>query len=351
MDYARFNYIAQPGDGVTNFYPAVGEYDEWAIKWGYTWFPESMSEEARRDTLNSWIRERADDLRYFFGRQTVNKIDPRSQNEDLGNDAMKAGELGIKNLQRITDNLVVWTEQQGENFEELEELHQNVMTQWNRYVGHVIRNIGGVYETHKTYEQEGPVYEFVPEEIQRRAMSWLNEYSFSTPSWLLDRQVLGLTNQSTAVETMRNYQENQLNTLLDPQRLARLIEFELRSEGDTYTAIEFMDDTRRGVWSELEDNTAIDVHRRNLQRVYLERMHHLMTEELPDIPDQYKEFYGWTEVDVSQSDIRALVREQLTILQEGIDQSLSEINDRATVAHLRDVQSRIERILEAEVDE
>ncbi|MDR8391904.1 zinc-dependent metalloprotease [Aliifodinibius sp. S!AR15-10] len=351
MDYARFNYIAQPGDGVTSFYPEVGEYDEWAIKWGYTWFPESMSEEARRDTLNSWIRERADDPHYFFGRQTINKIDPRSQNEDLGDDAMKAGELGIKNLQRITNNLVEWTERKGENFEELEELHQYVLTQWNRYVGHVIRNIGGVYETHKTYEQEGPVYEFVPEETQRRAMSWLNEYSFSTPSWLLDRQVLGLTNQSTAVETMRNYQETQLNTLLDPQRLARLIEFELRTEGDTYTAIEFMDDTRQGVWSELEDNTPIDVHRRNLQRVYLERMHHLMTEELPDIPDQYKEIYGWTEVDVSQSDIRALVREQLTILQEDIDQSLSAIDDRATVAHLRDVQSRIDRILEAEVDE
>lgn len=351
MDYARFNYIAQPGDGVTNFYPNIGIYDKWAIKWGYTWFPESMSEEARRDTLNKWVRERADDPRYFYGRQTINKIDPRSQNEDLGNDAMKAGELGIKNLQRITDHLVEWTEREGENFEELEELHNSVMNQWHRYVGHVIRNIGGVYETDKTYEQEGPVYEFVPEETQQRAMNWLYDYSFTTPAWLLDRQVLGLTNQSTAVDNMRNYQQSQLNTLVDPQRIARLIEFDLRSEEDTYSAIEFMDDVREGIWSELDDASSINVHRRNLQRAYLERMQYLMTGELQTIPDEYKEFYGWTQVDVSQSDIRPLVREQLTILQEDIEDSLNQIDDRATRAHLEDVQSRIEQILEGNDEE
>ncbi|WP_395275899.1 zinc-dependent metalloprotease [Halalkalibaculum sp. DA384] len=350
MDYARFNYIAQPGDGVTNFYPAIGEYDKWAVKWGYTWFPESMSEEAKRDTLNKWVRERTDDPRYFYGRQTVNKIDPRSQNEDLGDDAMKAGELGIKNLQRITDNLIAWTEREGENFEELDELHNSVMNQWHRYVGHVIRNVGGVHETHKTYEQEGSVYEFVPEEIQRRAMKWLDEYSFTTPAWLLDRQVLGLTNQSTAVETIRNYQESQLNTLVDPQRIARLIEFDQRTEEDTYSAIEFLDDVREGVWRELEQEDSINVHRRNLQRAYLERMEYLMTEELPTIPAEYREFYGWTEVDVSQSDIRPLAREQLTLLQEDVEKALSQIADRASRAHLRDVQSRIDRILEAEED-
>lgn len=348
MDYARFNYIAQPGDGVTNFYPAIGEYDKWAIKWGYTWFPDSVSVEARRDTLNKWVRQRADDPRYFFGRQTINKIDPRSQNEDLGNDAMKAGELGIKNLRRITDQLVEWTEQEGENFEELEELYNSVRSQWNRYVGHVIRNIGGVYENHKTYEQEGPVYEFVPEKTQRRAMEWLHEYSFRAPSWLLDRQVLSLTNQSTVVDEMRNYQESQLNTLMDPQRIARLIEFDLRKDEDTYSAFEFMDGVRNGIWSELENNSSINVYRRNLQRAYLERMQYLMTEELPTIPDEYKEYYGWTEVDVSQSDIRPLVREQLTILQDDIEDSLDNIEDRATQVHLQDVQSRIESILDPE---
>ena len=185
MDYARFNYIAQPGDGVEDFHPAVGEYDKWAVKWGYTWFPEDMSEEEKVAKLNEWTRERADDPVYFYGRQTGNKIDPRSQNEDLGNDAMKASELGIANLKRITSNLVEWTERDGANFAELEELYNNVVAQWNRYMGHVTKNVGGVYENHKTYNQDGPVYTFVPQETQQRAMDFLVDYGFMTPDWLL----------------------------------------------------------------------------------------------------------------------------------------------------------------------
>src|SRR5699024_7492903 len=113
MDYARFNYIAQPGDGVENVHPAIGEYDKWAIKWGYTWFPETMSREQRKAQLNEWTLERADDPVYFYGRQTGSKIDPRSQNEDLGDDAVEASRLGLANLERITGNLINWTSRDG----------------------------------------------------------------------------------------------------------------------------------------------------------------------------------------------------------------------------------------------
>lgn len=348
MDYARFNYIAQPGDGVTNFFPAIGEYDKWALKWGYTWFPEDMSKEEREARLNEWTVERAGDPTYFYGRQTSAKIDPRSQNEDLGNDAMKAGEYGIANLKRIVPNLIEWTEREGANYEELEELHGQVVNQWNRYMGHVIRYVGGVYESHKTYEQEGPVYSFVSEEEQKRAMTFLVDYGFTTPDWLLDREVLALVNQSTAVDNMRNVQENVLNTLMDPQRIARLIEYDLRNEGDTYDAFEMMDDIRNGIWAELDRNSSIDVHRRNLQRAYLERINYLMTEELPEIPARFKEFIGWTDVDVSQSDIRPVAREQLEILLDSVQNTKNRVNDRATRVHLADVEMRIEEILDTD---
>lgn len=345
MDYARFNYVAQPGDGVTNFFPAIGEYDKWAIKWGYTWFPEDMSKEEREARLNSWTVERADDPVYFYGRQSGSKIDPRSQNEDLGNDAMKAGEYGIANLKRIIPNLIEWTEREGANFQELEELHGQVINQWNRYMGHVIRNVGGVYENHKTYGQEGPVYTFVPQDIQERAMAFLTDYAFTTPSWLLERDILELINQSTAVDNMRNVQENVLNTLMDPQRIARLIEFDLRYDEDTYDAFEMMDDIRIGIWTELSRNAAIGVHRRNLQRAYLERMSYLMTEELPDIPARFKEFIGWTDVDVSQSDIRPIAREQLELLLRDVRSTKNRVSDRATRVHLADAEMRIDKIL------
>lgn len=345
MDYARFNYIAQPGDGVEDFHPAIGAYDIWAIKWGYTWFPDSMSTSDKRAKLNEWTRERAGNPIYFYGRQTGSKIDPRSQNEDLGNDAMKASELGIANLKRITSHLVEWTDRDGADYDELQELYRNVIAQWSRYMGHVTKNVGGVYETFKTYNQDGPVYKFVPKDTQQRAMDFLVDYAFTTPTWLLNQDILGKVNQSTAVDNMRSTQERVLNGLLDPQRIARLIEFDSRSTKDTYSAFEMMDDVRNGIWSELDDNSAIDVYRRNLQRAYIERMKYLMTEELPDIPSRFKEFYGWTDVDVSQSDIRPIVRNELEILLRDIKQSKNRIHDRATRAHLSDAQVRIEHIL------
>lgn len=346
MDYARFNYIAQPGDGVESFGPAIGEYDEWSIKWGYTWFPEDMTQEEQQSTLNKWTHERADDPRYFYGRQTVSKIDPRSQNEDLGNDAMKAGELGVENLKHITDNLIEWTRREGADFDELEELFNNVVTQWGRYMGHVTKNVGGVYEDHKTYEQNGPVYQFVSQETQERAMAFLDEFAFSTPEWMLNEEILDRINQSTVVDNMRSAQVTVLNDLTNPQRIARLIEFDARSSDDTYDAFEMMDDVRSIIWSELDNNTTIGVHRRNLQRAYIERMEYLMTEELADVSEEMKEYYGWTDVDVSQSDIRPIVRDQLEQVQRDIQRTQNQVSDRATRVHLADAEQRIDNILD-----
>ena len=344
MDYARFNYIAQPGDGVTNFHPRVGEYDKWAVKWGYTWFGDMPIEE-QRETLNEWIVERADDPRYFYGRQTSSKIDPRSQNEDLGDDSMRASEYGLANLQVITDNLIDWVEEDGENYSHLQELYNNVIAQWGRYMGHVAANIAGVYENHKTFEQEGAVYSPVSVEEQRRAMDFLSTHAFTAPSWAYNEDILSRINQADFIDTFRSAQVRVLNNILDPQRLARLIEYEVRSD-NSYSPYEFMDDIRESVWTELSDRSDINVYRRNLQRAHIERLEELMTEELPSIPARFREFIGWTQVNVSQSDIRPMVREQLENIQEDAQRAAARTNDRATAVHLRDVDRRIGEILD-----
>lgn len=344
MDYARFNYIAQPGDGVKNFLPRVGEYDKWSVKWGYTWFGD-MSIEEQRDTLNAWVRERADDPRYFYGRQTSSKIDPRSQNEDLGNDAMQASEYGLANLQVITDNLTEWVSRDGQDFSHLAELYNNVIAQWGRYMGHVASNIGGVYETHKTFEQEGAVYSPVPVEDQRRAMEFLDTHAFTAPTWVYNDEILSRINQADFVDSFRGRQASVLNNILDPQRLARLIEYEYRAD-DIYSPYEFMDDVRTSVWSELSDGSEINVYRRNLQRAFVERMEYLMTNELPSIPAAFRQRIGWTQVNVSQSDIRPMVREQLETLQQNVNRAVNRTNDRATRVHLNDIDRRIEQILD-----
>lgn len=344
MDYARFNYIAQPEDGVTNFYPRVGEYDKWNVKWGYTWFGDMPIEEQKK-VLNEWVNERASDPRFFYGRQTSAKIDPRSQNEDLGDDAMKASELGLKNLERITENLDEWIYTEGENYENLEELYSNIIGQWGRYMGHVLSNIGGVYEEDKVFGQEGGVYSPVSRETQKRAVDFLNEHAFSSPTWALNKEILDKINQASVVETFRSRQASVLNQVLDPQRIARVIDYERRESG-TYTAVDLFDDLRAGIFSEVARGRSIDVHRRNLQRAYVERMEYLMTEELPNVPAAFRTWAGFTPVDVSQSDIRPLVREQLKRLKSDIDRVAPGMGNRVTKAHLEDLSERIGLILD-----
>jgi len=343
MDYARFNYIAQPGDGVENFYPRVGEYDIWSIKWGYTWFGD-MPKEEQKEILNEWVIEHADDPRFFFGRQTFGKIDPRSQNEDLGNDAMKASYYGLKNLEYITNNLVDWVARDGDDFSHLEELYGNIIGQWARYMGHVASNIGGVYEDHKTFEQDGAVYSPVDRDTQRRALAFLDEYAFSSPTWVVNPEILDRINQATFVETLRAQQVAVLNNITNPQRLARMIEYQRRTEG-TYSPFEFMDELRASIFKEIRRNAAVDVHRRNLQRAYVEQMESLMTEELANVPSALRAFFGFTPVTISQSDIRPIVREQLESLMTEVRRAKTRTNDRATRVHYNDLEKRVDAIL------
>ncbi len=343
MDYARFNYIAQPGDGVTNFMPRVGTYDKWAIKWGYSWFGDEPADR-QREILHDWIVERADDHYYFFGGSSSG-VDPRSQNEDLGDDAIKAGEYGVANLQVITENLIDWIHEDMAHYDDLNELYGQIATQWWRYMGHALNNVGGVYEDHKTFDQEGVVYSPVEKEIQQRSIDFLAEYAFSSPTWLMNSDVLDRVNQSDFIDQFRGRQVSVLNQLIDPQRLARLIEYERRADG-TYSPFEMMDDVRSVIWSELDGNSPIDVHRRNLQRAYVERMEFLMTEELPSIPAAFRQFLGWTQVNVSQSDIRPIAREQLETLLDDVQSTGNLVQDRATRVHLNDIERRIETILD-----
>ena len=337
MDYARFNYVAQPEDGVTDFLPDIGPYDEWSVQWGYQPFPEADSPEEEAEILHDMVVERADDPRYFYGQQTFDPVDPRSQSEALSDDGVRASTYGIQNLERIVDQLVEWTYEEGETFDDLEELYGEVVTQWQRYMGHVTREVGGIYETPKTHDQEGAVYEPVPREEQERAVAFLNEEAFATPDWLIDREVLRRIEGTGTIERVREAQVGALELLLQPQRMGRLIETEALEDGDGYFLSELLADVRGGVWAELDEGAAIDPYRRNVQRGYVNRLEHLMTADL-----------DLSEVNVAQSDIRAYVRADLEALRGDIESGLIRTDDVTTEVHLEDMRSRVEDVLEGE---
>jgi hypothetical protein len=352
MDYARFNYIAQPGDGVDRFMPDIGAYDRWSIQWGYQAMPDVEGAEQQAQALDDMILDRAGDPRYFYGRQTLAPVDPRSQREDLGRNAVAAGSLGVANLKRIVPNLVSWTRKDGANYDELEEIYGSVVNQWQRYMNHAGRHVGGVYETFKTYEQDGPVYEPVPAAQQREAVQFLTAQAFQTPTWLAEADVTRRFEATGALHRIREAQVGTLELLLKPQRLARLLEAEAVSD-EAYPLGTMLDDLRTGLWAELDDGDAIGPYRRNLQRGYLERMDHLMTAEVEaeDLPDWAEDYVIRTPVDVSQSDIRAHVRGELETLRSEVERGLRRTTDATTELHLEDVLVRIEEVLEGDEEE
>jgi hypothetical protein len=342
MDYARFNYVAQPEDEGVCFLPGIGPYDKHSIRWGYRPIVDATSPDQERATLDAWIRERYGDPTYHYGGGSG--TDPTSQTEALGDDAMQASEYGIANLKRILPNLIAWSYQEMEGYDELQELYSQALGQWNRYMGHVATNIGGVVQTPKTYGQDGPVYQFVSEDVQRRAMQFFTEQAFTPPTWMIDEDILRRIENVGTVDRMRGIQVSVVNRILDPGRMQRLIEAEARNGSDAYTLGEMLGDLHGAVWSELRRGGSIDVYRRNLQRGYLERMEWLMNEEPGPVPAFARAFV--TNVDVPQSDIRPFVRGELETLKRQIRAALGRNPDRTTRLHLQDAIVRIDAILD-----
>ncbi|MEM1117427.1 MAG: zinc-dependent metalloprotease, partial [Bacteroidota bacterium] len=351
MDYARFNYIAQPEDGVRQFMPRVGEYDIWSVKWGYTYFPEATSEEEERALLQDMVAEVRDDPALRFGAQTFDPVDPRSQSEDLGDDAVYASELGLANLERIVPQLQTWLNQEGETYASLDELYGQVVSQWARYLGHVGRVVGGVMIDPKMTEEEGPVYVPVAADKQRAAVAFLVEEGFTTPTWLLDTDVLSRIEAGGVADRVQRLQETALNRLLDPVRLGRLAEAEWL-QGDAYPAAELMDDLQAGLWAEIAGGAPIDPARRSLQRAYVDRLGEMMTGNPASLPPQFVQVaYGYRPQSIERSDVRPLARGALTSLLDDVEDALGRYradDELAERYHLLDIQARIDHILDPE---
>ena len=347
MDYARFNYVAQPGDQGINFMPGIGPYDKWAIEWGYRPIIDADSPTEEEATLDGWIREHDEPLYHFAG---STGSDPTAQSEALGDDAIRASQYGIANLKRTMENLVEWTTEPGEDYTQLGELYGEVLGQWNRYLGHVATVIGGVERTFREADQPGVPYEVVPQDEQERAVQYFIDEAFATPQWMLQDDVLRRIGNPSAVERMQGAQARALALVFNPERLERLIEQEaVLGDDEAYTLAELFTDVRAGVWSELSAGRNVDVYRRNLQRAYVERMAELMTPPEPAEDDDDGPFGPQDPpVDPTQSDIAAFARGELVELAQAAQRALARTSDRATRLHLRDIQARIEVILEPE---
>ena len=352
MDYARFNYVAQPEDNIPAelLFPGVGVYDKWAIEWGYKPIFDTKDPKEDSKILNKWVLSHANDPMYWYGTQ-INSYDPRSQSEDLGNNSMLASEYGIKNLKRILPNLSDWYKEEGEKYTKLNEMYNQVVGQYRRYIGHVTKNIGGIYETPKSYEQPGVVFEPTPKKLQKDAVAFLNKQVFETPAWMLNPDVMAKIRPGSGVEQLRGLQEATLNSVYDYARMQRLIETSA-TNANGYSLDEMFTDLRSGIWSELRSKKSIDVFRRNLQKVHVEKMIALLnpTGPAPQGFNFNSPFFPAPPAspiaDPKKSDVISVTRAHLNALRSEINAALPGTSDKMSRYHLQDVVVRINQALD-----
>ena len=343
MDYARFNYVAQPEDGIAQneLLPKVGAYDKWAIQWGYT-YTGLNDEEADKKLNNKWIVENlTKNPRLWFGGEGFG-ADPRAQTEDLSDNAVVASEYGIKNLKRILTDLPSWTKEEADTYQNLSDMYLQLLSQFNRYMGHVTKNIGGVNETFKSIEESGDVYTPTPVAMQKAAMNFLQTQLFATPKWLLDNNILNKITNPTSNERIQNIQTNTLKSLLDKGRLLRLTTSYTRFKNASYSLHDMMEDTRKGLFSELTNQKATDVFRRNLQKTYVTQLGDLINPAAANTsaPSPFRA----APVDVENTDVISEAKAQLKKLASSLKASTNA--DAATQNHYEDLQDRIKKILD-----
>ena len=282
MDYARFNYVAQPGDGVTVTSPHIGVYDMMAIEWGYRWFP---SEEEGKKPLFDFLKKHNGPLYRFSEAQPARAaVDPRSLSEDLGDNAMKSARYGIANLKRIMPELVNWTTtgEPGQTYEEAAKLYSGVIFQWGLYLYHVMANVGGIYLENTTVGDGEQTFTYVEKERQQEALQFLLEEIFTYPDWLFNAPITNYTyllkdTPVGLVEQNPNLAfKNQLNyvfwDLLHNERLVRMIENEFHNGNKAFTAVNMMEMLHKHIFGATIAGKKTDVMTRNIQKAYVDAL-------------------------------------------------------------------------------
>jgi hypothetical protein len=354
MDYSRFNYVAQPEDGIAveDLVPRIGPYDIWATKWGYAPISGAATPKAEKPTLDKWAREQDNTPWYRFSTANSQGSDPGEETEAVGDaDAVKSTAMGMKNLQRVSKMLMSATAwQEGETYEDLSEVYGRVLSQWQTEMSHVAQVVGGLNSQEKVVGQEGRVFTLVPKTRQEEAVKFLVDNAFTTPSFLIDAEILRRIEANGALSRIRNAQTGVLNQLLNDQRFARLIEQQTIDGSAAYTAAELLATVRKGVWKELDAPTVkIDAYRRNLQNAYLELVNTKLngtTAAAGPAAAGGGGGRGGRGAPAKSDDEKPFYRAELHALTNSLTAAIAKATDHDTKAHLEGAKDQIAKILD-----
>jgi hypothetical protein len=334
MDYSRFNYVAQPEDriAVDDLIPKIGPYDKWATMWGYKPIPTAKSPDDEKKTLDEWARQQ-DATRWLrFSTAGSSGTDPGELTEAVGDeDAVAATTLGMKNIERVAAMLMSATSTSpGEPFNDLEEVYGRLLGQWSLEMNHVAAIVGGYNSQQKHIGQNGPLFQLIPRTKQEAAVKFLTDNAFQAPRWALDAEILRRIEPVGVLDRIEASQTRVLNSLLSSGRINRLVEQEAIDGPAAYAPLEFLEDVRKGVFSEVYSAGAqpIDAYRRNLQRAYIETLSNRVNG-----------------AQAQSDDVRAFFRGELKALDADL-QAPRISTDRATQLHVQDLRQQIARALD-----
>jgi len=337
MDYSRFNYVVQPEDNVpaADLIPKIGPYDLFAIKWGYQPIAGASSPDAEKKTLDEWARQQDQTPWLRFSTSNSAGSDPGELTEAVGDaDAVQATTLGLKNLERVGAMLLSATVKPGESYDDLQLAYTRLLGQWVLEMNHVSAIVGGFDSQEKYGGQAGVVFTPIAKARQVAAVQFLTANAFRTPAFLVNPEVLRRIEPSGALDRVRTAQQRVLASLLSSARVQRLVEREAVDGAGAYAATDFLADVRRGIWPELAGSATvkIDAFRRNLQRAYLETLAERVN--------------GRQAV---SDDARALFRQELDLLQDGLGGTAGRTGDSITRAHIADALAMTKRALDPAV--
>ena len=348
MDYARQNYVAQPGDGLApkDFIRRLGPFDDFVIEWGYRVFPDAATPEAERTTLGALLRNSTGMFAYRYLPQSLVGVDPRAQTEDLGDDPVAATTYALANLRKVVPELVSWTTRSGEDYSDLAEIHGEMLGMWSVYMGHVTNVIGGMRIDAKVADDAGPVWQVLPVARQRAALRFLTAQAFDTPEWLVPASVIGRIGPvASGTGALATRQANIIAALTQPTRLDRMAQGAALQPGVGYDIATFLGELTSAVFAPV----APDANRRLMQRVYLERMQALID------PPAAAPSAGGTgggggqgpaPVNVRRSDISASARAQVRAIAASARGRGTAMSTSAQKAHWLDLADRAQSILD-----
>lgn len=350
MDMNYYNYVAQPEDKISRkgLIPQIGDYDKWAIKWGYSYTGAKDFESDKKIRLKWIIDQAKPGSKLWFapdqGGNPNDLVDPNVQWADLGNDQVKASEYGLKNLKVVMANLLKWTTTGDNTYFNTSDLYYTLCDQFAFLIRHVYSNIGGVKTTIKSIEQDGDVYVPVAKATQKAAMAFLNREVFNTPAWLFDQNVLNKFRKPAKKEQYQKVQDNALMYLIGVTRLSRMNNTTMRyGKENTYTVDELFTDLNQGLWGELKSHQPVDNYKRILQKTAISYMIKLATdgEKIPDLSKPGAD-------DLSGTDVPVIIISHLKKIMEQCNAALPSYSDPIMVAHLKYVSDKIGNYLKLE---